>query len=77
MGERKSRLKMRKAKAIKIRRRNSPPKATERCRRDERMLALLKRSSPPYTPALLSWLSRKLDKPSKQITAEDVKTILA
>ena len=77
MGIRHERLEMRKAKAIKIRRRNSPIKTRQRQRRETVMLALLKRSQPPYTPAMLSWLSRKLEKPARQITSKNIKALLA
>ena len=77
MGIRHERLEFRKAKAIKIRRRNAPVKAAERLRRETAMLARLRRSQPPYTPAMLSWLSRKLDKPASQITPKDIKALLA
>ena len=77
MGIRHERLEMRKAKATKIRRRNSPIKTRQRQRRETVMLARLRRSQPPYTPAMLSWLSRKLDKPARRITPQDIKALLA
>ena len=52
-------------------------KDSERIRRDARMIAKLQAGSLPYTPVVMSWLSRKLNKKSSGITLEDVKTILA
>lgn len=52
-------------------------KAKERVRRDARMMGELKARSLPYAPAVMSWLSRKLDKASSKITTDDVKSILA
>ena len=47
-------------------------KGKEADRRDARMAAVVKAGSPPYTPDVMSWLSRKLEKPSSKITAADV-----
>ena len=77
MGARRDRLDGRLAGATQTRRQNSPLKTKERSRRQATMLELLKRTQPPYTPAVLSWLSRKLKKPAKQITPEDIQTLLA
>ena len=52
-------------------------KDKERARRDTRMVETLKSEEPPYSPAVLSWLSRKLDKGAGKITSEDVKILLA
>ena len=76
MGTRRDRLDNRIAKATATRRQNSPIKTKERARRDTNMLALIKRSDPPYTPAVMSWLSRKLEKPAKSITPDDVKALV-
>ncbi len=75
MGARRDRLDGRLAKAIKTRRRNSPLKTKERSRRAANMIALIKRSKPPYTPAVMSWLSRQLGKPATKITPQDIKAI--
>ncbi len=75
MGARRDRLDGRLAKAIKTRRQNSPLKTKERSRRTANMIALIKRSKPPYTPAVMSWLSRQLGKPAKKITPQDIKAI--
>ena len=55
------------------RRVNGMIKDKERARRDIRMLGLIQKGQYPYTPAVMSWLSMKLDKPSSQITPDDVK----
>ncbi len=77
MGTRRDRLDNRLAKATKTRRQNSPIKTRERSRRAATIIGLIKRSKPPYTPAVMSWLSRELDKPAKKITPEDIKTVIA
>ena len=46
-------------------------------RRDERMTELVKAGKLPYTPPVMSWLSAKLDKPSRLITPEDVSRLLS
>ena len=51
-------------------------KDKERGRRDARIKATLKSGSLPYHPTVMSWLSRKLDKPSTKITPQDVKSVL-
>jgi hypothetical protein len=63
------------AKETKARNRRS--KLPERQRRDARMLTRVQAGSLPYTPAVMSWLSRKLDMPARKITEADVKTLLA
>lgn len=51
-------------------------KDAERARRDTRMMTLIRSGSPPFPPAVMSWLSRKLDKPSAKITPQDIKPLL-
>lgn len=51
-------------------------KTKERIRRDVRMIAKVKTGSLPYTPAVMSWLSEMLDKPSKRVTPQDIKAML-
>ena len=51
-------------------------KDRERDRRDARMMTLVRSGKAPFSPAIMSWLSRKLDKPSTKITPEDVKTFV-
>ncbi len=55
---------------------NSALKAAERHRRDLFMMAKLKTGKFPYTPAVMSWASRKLDKKTSRITQEDIKKLL-
>jgi hypothetical protein len=57
--------------------RNGIVKVKERARRDARMRDTLKKGKPPYSPAVLSWLSVQLNKPGRLITPEDVKKLLA
>ena len=60
----------------KARRRvNAIRKQKERTRRDGRMMDVIRDGSVPYAPEVLSWLSRKLNKPSSKITADDVVTL--
>jgi hypothetical protein len=58
------------------RRVNGTGKDKERVRRDARMLGLLKQGKMPYTPTILSWLSRQLEKPASRITDSDVAGVL-
>ena len=41
------------------------------------MQAIVKQGALPYTPEVMCWLCRKLDKPATRITPEDVKAVLA
>ena len=50
------------------RRENGHIKRKERARRDARLTELVTKGKFPYTPTVMSWLSKKLDKPSTQIT---------
>ena len=52
--------------------RNRPRKVKERARRDARMLETIRGTSAPYAPWVLSWLSAKLDKPSRSITQGEI-----
>jgi hypothetical protein len=63
--------------AIETKARNVVYKTKERDRRDRRMLATVTAGRPPYSPAVMSWLSRQLDKPATRITSEDVKSLLS
>jgi hypothetical protein len=76
MGARRIRREQRQADMRESRRRNGINKVKERARRDLRMVDIIKNSKPPYLPAVMSWLSAKLDKPSRQITAEDVSKVV-
>lgn len=52
-------------------------KDSERNRRDARMVELIKASTPPYTPGVQSWLSRKLDMKASRITSDDIKPLIS
>jgi hypothetical protein len=56
---------------------NRVTKARERARRDARIMATLKAGSLPYSPTVMSWLSRKLDKKASRLTQEDVNAVLS
>jgi hypothetical protein len=55
---------------------NGIRKSKERLRRDARLLAAVKTGKPPYSPTVLSWLSARLNKPSRLITPDDVAKLL-
>ena len=74
---RKMRFDYRMADAAETRAVNKTRKIPERARRDARMMAKVKAGSLPYTPQVMSWLSRKLDKPSSKITQADIKSLKA
>ena len=73
---RKERRHIRRTDAIAAKSRNRIDKTKERARRDARMMERIKAGEPPYSPVVMSWLSRKLDKRSSKITSQDVKTLL-
>ena len=78
MGMHRSELKRRRrSDAVATKARNVVVKDGERARRDSRMLQMVKGGELPYTPAVMSWLSRKLDKRARKITPEDIKTLVA
>ena len=78
MGMHRSALRRRRrADAAETTARNKIVKNKERARRDARMLEKVKGGSLPYTPFVMSWLSRKLDKRASRITPEDIRTLLA
>jgi hypothetical protein len=72
MGARRIRREQRREDMAESRHRNGIRKAKERERRDTRMLTIVKGGKLPFTPPVMSWLSAKLDKPSRQIRQEDV-----
>jgi hypothetical protein len=76
MGARRIRREQRQIDMATSRRVNGMSKDKERVRRDKRMLDLVKKSKAPYTPAVLSWLSGKLDKPGSRITDADIKKVV-
>jgi hypothetical protein len=61
--------------AIETKARNVVYKTKERNRRESRMLETVKSSKLPFAPAVMSWLSRQLDKPAARITSEDLKAL--
>jgi hypothetical protein len=76
MGARRIRRDQRQVDQAKSRLKNGILKVKERERRDKRMKQLVKSGKPPYTPAVRSWLSEKLDKPATRVTQEDVNALL-
>ena len=76
MGARRIRREQRQVDMAESRVRNGIVKIKERARRDGRLLDALKKGKLPYTPTVMSWLSAKLDKPSRQITQVDVDKLL-
>ena len=77
MGARRIRREQRAFDMALSRRTNSPRKVAERTRRDARMTETVKKGKLPYTPPVMSWLSVKLDKPSRQITQRDVEKLVS
>jgi len=76
MGARRIRREQRRVDMDLSRRTNGIRKMHERERRDARMTELVKKGKLPYTPAVMSWLSAKLDKPSGRIAQADVDALL-
>jgi len=56
--------------------RNGILKVDERIRRDARMMSIVKKGKLPYIPSVMSWLSAKLDKPSRLLTQDDVNHLI-
>lgn len=78
MGMHRSDLRRRRREDAKVTKlRNRGVKTDERGRRDARMVALIKTSTPPYTPGIQSWLSRKLDMKASRITSDDIKPLIS
>lgn len=63
--------------ALHTKARNRIFKDRERSRREARMIDAVRTGKLPYAPTVMSWLSRKLDKPSTKITSADVNGFLA
>jgi len=72
MGQRRIRREQRQVDQADSRRRNGIVKVKEHARRDARLLDVVKTGKLPYLPYVMSWLSEKLDKPSRQITPGDL-----
>jgi hypothetical protein len=77
MGARRIRREQRQEDMALSRRVNGLRKMKERARRTNRMLEILKKGKLPYTPAVMSWLSATLDKPSSRIVQADVDRVLS
>ena len=73
---RKEKRTRRQTDAIATKLENRPVKEAERARRDLRMVAKLKSGKPPFAPAVMSWLSRKLDKRASLVTAKDIRGLV-
>lgn len=76
MGARRIRREQRQSDMYVSRITNAPRKVKERARRASRMQGLLRKGKLPYAPAVMSWLSQQLDKPSSRITQADVDKLL-
>jgi hypothetical protein len=72
MGARRIRREQRQLDMAESRLINGARKVDERKRRDDRMLKIVKKGKLPYLPSVMSWLSEKLDKPSRLITQADL-----
>lgn len=72
MGARRIRREQRQVDMAESRRRNGLLKMKERARRQARLLETIKKSNLPYTPVVMSWLSKELDIPARLITQADV-----
>ncbi len=78
MGVRRTRLDMRMADQKLSRKENGVLKVKETARRDKRILEILKKNPKlPQIPSVMSWLSAKLDRPSRLITQQDLDAFLA
>src|SRR5262249_16610654 len=75
MGARRIRREQRREDMKESRHRNGILKTKERARRDARMMDAVKAGKLPYPRAVMNWLSTKLDKPSRLITAADLETL--
>jgi hypothetical protein len=77
MGARRIRREQRQVDMAESRRVNGMRKTKERARRQTRMIEIIKKGKFPYTPAVMSWLSAQLDKPSGRIEQADVDRLLS
>jgi hypothetical protein len=75
MGQRRDRLDKRQEQAIAGREKNSIKKTKERSRRDKQMLAIIKKGTFPYTPGVMDWIGRKLNKKPSRLVAADLKKL--
>ena len=77
MGARRIRREQRRVDMALSRHENGLLKTKERARKHVRMVELIKKGNLPYIPSVMSWLSGQLDKPSRLITADDVKKAIS
>lgn len=77
MGARRIRREQRQYDQKQSRMENGEIKNKERIRRHKRLVNKLKEGQLPYTPAVMSWLSHEIHKPSRLISQEDVNKFLA
>lgn len=63
--------------AAETKARNCGAKEKERARRDARMMEKVRQGSLPFPPPVMSWLSRRLGKPSRRVTSEDIRDLVA
>jgi hypothetical protein len=76
MGARRIRREQRAHDQKQSRIRNGGRKEAERQRRAIRMKELIKAGKLPYIPAVMSWISEQLGKPSTRVTQEDVNALV-
>ena len=72
MGARRIRREQRRVDMAKSRLVNGVRKVKERTRRQDRLREIVKKGKLPYSPAVMSWLSAELGKPSRLITQAEV-----
>lgn len=72
MGARRIRREQRQVDMAQSRLRNGFVKVKERARRERRLVEALKKGKLPYSPVVMSWLSARLEKPSRLITQAEV-----
>lgn len=77
MGARRIRRQQRQFDMALSRRENGMKKMKERARRDKRLTEIIQKGTFPYTPAVMSWISAKLDKPTSKIVQADVDQLVA
>ena len=77
MGARRIRREQRRVDMALSRHENGLLKTKERARKHIRIVELIKKGDLPYIPSVMSWLSGQLDKPSRLITADDVKKAIS
>ena len=77
MGKRGDRFRLRAVKQKEARAINGPRKASERLRREKRLMTVLSKAKPPYPKIVRNWLANLLGKPEIHITADDVKAVMS